>query len=440
MKVSSSSSSLAGLTCIRGEAGSGADCERRVCVLQLTEAGDVFYQVLEQTDSDRPAAAALRLASDSQSDDEVIGPTQTAAVPETPEHQREDSDWSEESVGRGQRFRRTQLQVFVNDDPDVATAEGGEAGAAEEEEEEEGVKRFRRRRRAPAAPGGRTLHTWKVWLQKLMQRSSEKELDSQLLVVQTRELLQVQGARAAQEEQEEELLRRELRSSMSSRSLLLRAATSDPAPLPSGVDPAAWRDALSQRLSASWQGEEAWRAWWHEHLGLNRKSKLEALRRRRRREKEARRAAGRQPELSGSFTSSISYQAELDDFSSSGWSSAASQGAWSDQDDLLEPNQPKSSPTSQGSATPSHILTDPLVPTLTPSLTPSMTPSMTLALTPSLQKDLKDHPAPSVTELPETPQSSVRRSRRPLKNLMDTLLESQVRCWFWSVWVHFCSI
>lgn len=497
------SSSSAGLTCIRREAGSGRISGECICVLQLTEAGDVFYQVLEQNVEDRPASDLRSVASDSPSDDNVIGLTQAATVPETPEHHNVDSDSSEDSGGWGRRLKRTQLQVFFNDDPDVATGEGNEAKAAEEEEDE-GVKCPRRRRRAPPSLSGRTLLFWKVWLQKLTRRSGEKKLDSQLFVAKTKDLLWVRDVGGAEEE--EELLRRELRSCMSSRSLLLRGAVSCPAPLPNRVDALAWRDALSQRLNAAWQGEEAWRAWWSEHLGLNRKSKLEALWRKRRREKEARRTAGQQMELSGSFTSSVSYQAELDDFSNSGWSSAASQGAWSDVDDGLGVDQRNSFPTTPGSSTPSNILMDPLVPTVTPStthslnpawnpsltpsltpsktrsltpsltrsLTPSMTPalnqtqtpsltpsltssltpsmsparnpsltpslslsrnpsqiqplnpSLTHALTPALKKVLKDHPAPSLTELPETSQSSQRTSR-PLREFMDSLYESQVR-------------
>ncbi|XP_059845508.1 TATA box-binding protein-associated factor, RNA polymerase I, subunit C isoform X2 [Hypanus sabinus] len=88
----------------------------------------------------------------------------------------------------------------------------------------------------------------------------------------------------------------------------------DPVSVPDVVDPSVWRDELSERLTASWEGK--WNDWWAEKLDVNRDKKVRALRARRRLEKLSR--AGRRRELSGSFTSSVSNLSDFSDFS--GWS------------------------------------------------------------------------------------------------------------------------
>ncbi|XP_029438986.1 TATA box-binding protein-associated factor RNA polymerase I subunit C [Rhinatrema bivittatum] len=75
---------------------------------------------------------------------------------------------------------------------------------------------------------------------------------------------------------------------------------------PEPVDPLAWNDDLSRRLTASWEGR--WSGWWEEKLGLNRGRKVQALKARRRQQKLAR---GRRS-LSSSFSSSSSFVSEHD--------------------------------------------------------------------------------------------------------------------------------
>ncbi|KAG7238975.1 hypothetical protein INR49_030307 [Caranx melampygus] len=369
------------------EAG-GEEC---ICVLQLTEAGDVFYQILqpEQSDSDTPRPSATedepllqhtarslltptlteataperkpaeQLAPDSQldvedtwSDDGIIGPTQDVTVPrfvaETPEREQpviySDSDDSD-SEGKGRRLKHSGLQVVVNDEPELdhmSEMDAGEQGgqgvrgkdaAAAEEPSSVGETEVRLSNGA--------LITWKHWLQKLMEKSCEKKPRPRCpkhLTVSTKGFLYLPDGdtRDSTEEEHVQSLRRDLRTYMSNRSLLVHSTTStcrrapDVESLPNPVDTEAWRDQLSQRLTQSWQGKSAWRAWWEEELGLNREEKVKALKRKRRREKQAKRASGQGLELSGSFTSSVSHLSDLDSFSdSAGWSSAASQG-WSD--------------------------------------------------------------------------------------------------------------
>ncbi|MEE6516446.1 hypothetical protein FKM82_025937 [Ascaphus truei] len=72
------------------------------------------------------------------------------------------------------------------------------------------------------------------------------------------------------------------------------------------VCPQDWKDPLSQRLTASWEGQ--WDLWWEDHLGLNQGSKIQALRERRRRQKMQSLRSRRT--LSGSFTSSLSLNSD----------------------------------------------------------------------------------------------------------------------------------
>ncbi|XP_073419420.1 TATA box-binding protein-associated factor RNA polymerase I subunit C isoform X2 [Dendrobates tinctorius] len=62
-----------------------------------------------------------------------------------------------------------------------------------------------------------------------------------------------------------------------------------------------WKDTLSQRLTASWEGRLG--RWWVDYLGANKESKIQTLREKRRRQKLRR--SWSQSSLSGSFTSSV---------------------------------------------------------------------------------------------------------------------------------------
>ncbi|XP_033501972.2 TATA box-binding protein-associated factor, RNA polymerase I, subunit C [Epinephelus lanceolatus] len=469
------SSPAAGLTCIQTRGGREAGGEECICILQLTEAGDIFYQILEpeQPDTSRPPAAddaplpqpALREAttsgrktakqlqphsqmvvSDTSSDEGVIGPTQAPTalrfVAETPEREQRVQDAypdssSEDSESRGRARNLKHLKVIVNDDPELDQASEVDAGvedgkvADDPEEPVSGSGSLGSSESpTPVKLSDGALVTWKHWLQKLMHKSREKKprpRSLQHLTVETGDLLHLSddGARDSAEEERVQNLRRDLRACMSKRSLLVHSATSaslgaqDVVMVPNIVYTDAWTDQISHRLTLSWQGEEVWRAWWEDQLGLNREEKVEALRRKRRREKEAKRASGRRLELSGSFTSSVSYQSELNDFSdSTGWSSAVSQGAWSDTegklsqvDGFLESGTPRAT-------TPSTLQTDTPVPRLTPTpvkdkLRDQQTPSSfrTLALT-------------QTPRLEPTP-ASQRRSRRPAEDYLHSLFAPQ---------------
>nr|XP_046231685.1 uncharacterized protein taf1c isoform X2 [Scatophagus argus] len=471
------SSPATGLTCIQKNGGGEAGGEDCICVLQLTESGDIFYQILEheQRDACQPPAAeddhlprqaAKNLAqpnqkeaatsgrfqtesqlvvSDTSSDEDIIEPTQwpTAQrlVAETPEkEQRAQSKYSEsssedsESGGKGRVLKRLRLQVVVNDF-EMGEASGLDAGV----KDGNGIKNSAEE---PNGMGEKvsgsgslshmtqlklsncTLVTWKHWLQKLIKKSRANKPRSHCLqhfTVPAESLLRVSEAEATDSAEKERVqsLRRDLRRCMSERSLFTHSAVSaslaapDVVPLPNPVDTDVWTDPLSQRLTLSWQGEEEWRAWWEDELGLNRGKKVEALKRKRRREKDAKRASGRRLELSGSFTSSVSYQSELGDLSdSTGWSSAASQSAWSDTEGMVSQLEGFGECETPRVATPSTAQTDNRIMTTTPQ---------------SIEDKRGDQQTPSISHTPKpvsTP-SSQRRSRRPAEDYLSSLCSPQ---------------
>lgn len=284
----------------------GSGEEECMCVLQLTEAGDIFYQILqpEARQSQVPAA-----------------PVAPGGAPQM-EHRASNTD----------SCFSPELEMKADTDTG-----GGEARSVE----------GRICDRAEAELSSSSLSTWKRWLVKLMRRRPRTELGpgaSQHMLVNSTGLLH-HCSRAVVEHPSEkecmERLRQELSTCMSERSLLVHSTVSaslgpsEPVPLPNPVETDAWEDDLSQRLTASWQGEDAWRSWWSEKLGLDRERKVEDLRRKRRREKEARRAARRRLELSDSFSSSASCLSGWNDlWDSPGCFSAASQAAWSDSESI----------------------------------------------------------------------------------------------------------
>ncbi|XP_034457395.1 TATA box-binding protein-associated factor RNA polymerase I subunit C isoform X1 [Hippoglossus hippoglossus] len=461
------SSPAAGLTCVQKKGG-----EECICVVQLTEAGDLFYQILEpdrpDADTSRPPAAetlprekeaptperkpAEHLSQDSQlvvadtsSDEEVIGPTQAVPrfVAETPEREQL-SDSEDSQMGeKGRLLKQLGLTVIVNDDPEpdedpeprpVGELDRGETDAAGAGKEPSGAEEplCSPSSSSPVVPPEKTtdvklskdvLVTWKRWLQKLMKKSCGKRPRPHLLhfTNSTDRLLHlpVDGeARDPSEEERVQSLRRDLRTCMSKRSLLLHETVSaslaapDSVPLPNVVDTEAWKDELSQRLTLSWQGEDVWRAWWEDKLGLNKEEKVKALRRKRRREKAVKRASGQRLELSGSFCSSISYQ-DLGGFSDSGgWSSAASQGAWSDSEGMMPMSQSECG--TPRATTPSTTCE-------TPVPTPTTTPAKDKQ---GDQRTPSSSCIRSLSQKPEATSASLRRSRHLSE---DALFTPQVR-------------
>ncbi|XP_061654883.1 TATA box-binding protein-associated factor RNA polymerase I subunit C isoform X2 [Phyllopteryx taeniolatus] len=229
------SSASAGLTCIQRSAREGShSC---IYVLQLTEAGDIFYQTLvhepledeaspgktskkqphptlenapemgsKYDKSSRPyipRGDSQSMVPDTSSDEDVLGPTQGVAphkcVPETPEKKVQVDDvysdtgsQDSETRGKGQNLKRLHLRVLVNDDTTQEhvdmTADGEDENAtndpaSELEQPSRGqetpadmTRQNRPIRPTPVKLSEDALTTWKRWLQKLMRKSHQKKL------------------------------------------------------------------------------------------------------------------------------------------------------------------------------------------------------------------------------------------------------------------------
>uniref|UniRef100_A0A8C8RMZ8 TATA-box binding protein associated factor, RNA polymerase I subunit C n=1 Tax=Pelusios castaneus TaxID=367368 RepID=A0A8C8RMZ8_9SAUR len=247
-------------------------------VFQLSEAGDLFYQILLH---DPPASG--QAASEE--------PPTPASSPPAP------AVASQPSPTGG--TRQPPLEVTVSEGVD---------GARQVPASEEGGP--------PARPSPMDPALYNRWLKALVrawkqlaEQSKARALStvSQRRLFASRELSQLDGDSTVCGQ-----ARQVLRCAMRERGCLgpwrLEPPLVAPA-VPHPVEPQAWPDDLSKRLTASWAG--GWGAWWEEKLGVTRAHKLHALRDRRRRLKQARSRRS----LSGSFTSSVTYQSDLSDFS-----------------------------------------------------------------------------------------------------------------------------
>lgn len=308
----------------------GSGEEECMCVLQLTEAGDIFYQILQPEAHESQAPAAPVPLGEAAHMQHRASNTDSCFSPELEMN-------AEAGEPNTSGPRSTQ-----SDEADAASRSGSDSGGGEARTVEGRICD-----RAEAKLSSSSLSTWKRWLVKLMRRRPRTESGPgalQHMLVNTTGLLHHCSAAEPMDPSEKECLerlRQELSTRMSERSLLVRSTASaslgpsELVPLPDPVETDEWADDLSQRLTAAWQGEDAWRSWWSEKLGLDRERKVEDLRRKRRREKEKRRAAGRRLELSDSFSSSASCLSEWNDlWDSPGCFSAASQAAWSDSESI----------------------------------------------------------------------------------------------------------
>uniref|UniRef100_W5L1B2 TATA-box binding protein associated factor, RNA polymerase I subunit C n=2 Tax=Astyanax mexicanus TaxID=7994 RepID=W5L1B2_ASTMX len=312
-------------------------------VFQFTEAGDLFSQTLklhlDTTSSQKDLSAAncdIDLVDLPSKDKPAEEPRKDSIPQETStvsdEEQLSDSDFEQELRQR----MLSQLEVVTNDDQDGSLTSDTEVRISCEpapvpESSVDIAQNIQARSVRPANPENASEELkliWKKWLNSLLDLNTRKKRSLKHRRLKTNDI-QVKVHRRDQLKEKERFqkLRNGLNDALKNKKLFVHGGSCLPpldiTPVPDTVDPSDWLDDLSQRLSASWAG--GWKNWWEDKLGLNRDSKIQALRRKRRQEKRAR--ARYRVALSGSFTSSTSYQDTL-----SGWSSSTSQYLGSDSE------------------------------------------------------------------------------------------------------------
>lgn len=315
-------------------------------VFQFTEAGDLFSQTLKlhldatSTHQD-PDPSAPTCHTDPADRSSTLNSSASSVDEDQPvEEHLSDSDFETELRQR----MLSQVEVIVNDDPDIlltTDTEGGvscESPLAPDPEPESSTHADQINQARPVRPASPKTASeelkliWKEWLDSLLDPTTAKKQHLRHRQLKTSEIIQLKVKHGGQLQEKEKFqkLRNDLTDALKHKKLLVHGSSCLPplgiTPVPDKVDPSDWLDDLSERLNASWV--DGWRNWWKEKLGLNRDAKIQALRRKRRQEKRAR--ARNRVALSGSFTSSISYQDSL-----SGWSSSTSQYLGSDSESLV---------------------------------------------------------------------------------------------------------
>lgn len=296
-------------------------------MLQLTGAGDIFYQMLKNIDPTNSEPHQLDSVEPALNIDSAL--QLHVSLEEVSDFERERHQRMLSQVVGSDRDNEDGSHISDENQMRVPTENGinSESGFAKSHF----VKSTCAHPLRPASPKMASHELkliWKIWLESLLTKTvgrkchwKHRKIKTSVIMkrkVQRKDRLVKDGFWRLRKDQAEIL---------KTRKLLLHGVTYLPPlevnPVPDGVDPDDWPDDLSQRISVSWR--DGWRDWWIEKLGLDRDSKIKALRRKRNQSKRSR--ARNRASLSLSFTSSLSYQGDFSE-----WSSATSQHLHSDEE------------------------------------------------------------------------------------------------------------
>lgn len=387
---------------------------QHLCVVQLSAAGDVFYQMLRLS-SEHPEEESSQPSVSSQRQ-EAAGGSQSPAP----------SDASDEDFQTRQRSQSHGFEVVVNDQLEHLPTSDLDIESGQQPRQSFGV--------SVQLPNTQLKLTkkehlkWSEWLSKLDSVPVPKSHLSHCIKAIPDMGIYVNLQRDPLGQHSSQSVQHDLKKSMSRGEVLVHSATHLPplpiTPVPEALEPSKWTDDLSQRLSEAWQGR--WRQWWEDKLGLSQERKREALRRKRRQEKSKWR---RQVALSGSFTSSTSYQSDSE---LSVFSSCASQDLGSDWDEdaVSRPGSPKN-----GQGSPELTLTAnvslgrPLFQSTQASEQEASAPDFS---TPATQESVVIEPSQSPSLLltaessrPSIPGLTQKRPRRTEQDFLESLFSSQ---------------